>query len=500
MVAADPMNRFSLSAQTDDAGNYSLPLYDGTFSVLAQSLEDPHASVVETVTVSGDTSQNVTLPASTFAASYDAAVGAWDTATLDTTLDFGTASAAARFYADLFGNFDGYADANELGFYARYPARPLRRGSFPAATALAPAAGLAMRVDGRELAPGSAEVASVTGAGLVASSDLVSVTLTYALQGPAIPAAESHLVSVALPPETRSASDMLHLSLPAAAAWSAGNASSDAVLTQSGPGTWTLEPQLPVELGTMASSAWIRTWDRDPIAPTAVATGPAQVERGLPATFHSAGSTDNIGIVNATWTVRANGTTVHGYAETFTWTPMEIGTFDVGVRVRDAGGNVDDANVTLRAVDTTPPSAPGGLAAEVASKDGTPVVYLSWSPVSADDLAAYGVYRSKDHGATFDLLGTTDGTRAVYADNATSAGTAYVYRVTASDRYGNEGSPSATAQAVVPASGGSAAPSDLGLGIAIGAVAVGAVAAAALVLLLRRRRGETPPGASPPAS
>ncbi len=500
VIAADPMNLFSLSVPTDNAGNYSLPLYDGTFSVLAQSLEDSHVSVVETATVSGDTPQNFTLPASTLAVSYDAALGAWNTATLGATLDFGTASATARFYADLFGNFDGYADANELGFYARYPAMPLRPGSLPTASALGPAAGLALRVDGRELAPGDAQVTSVVGAGPVASSDPVSVTLTYALQGPAIPDTGFHDVSVAVPPETRAASDVLHLSLPEAAAWSAGNASSDAVLTQSGPGEWTLEPQLPVELGAMASSAWIRTWDRDPIAPTAAATGPAQAERGLPATFHSSGSTDNTGIVNTTWTVRANGTTVHGYAEAFTWRPMEIGTFDVGVGVRDAGGNFDAANVTLQVVDPTPPSAPSGLAAEVASKDGAPVVVLSWSPVSADDLEAYGVYRSGDHGATFDLLGTTDGTRAAYADNTTSAGTTYVYRVTALDHYGNEGTPSATAQAVVPASGGAAAPSDLGLGIAIGAVVVGAIAAVAIALLLRRRRGETPPGGSPPAS
>ncbi len=498
VIAADPMNGFSLSAQTSNAGHYSLPLYDGSFSVLAQSLEDPRASVVETATLSGDTPQNFTLPASTFAASYDATLAAWNTAALDTTLDFGTASAAARFYADLFGNFDGYADANELGFYARYPANPLLPGRFPSATSLAAADGLTLRVDGRELAPGSAQVASVTGAGPVASSDPVSVTLTYALQGPAIPAAGSHIVSVAVPPETRSASDVVHLSLPAAAAWSAGNASQDAVLTQSGPGAWTLDPQSPVELGAMASSAWIRTWDRDPIAPSAAATGPAQVERGLPATFRSAGSTDNVGIVNTTWTVRANGTTVHGYAEAFTWAPTQIGTFDVGVRVRDAGGNFDDANVTLVVVDTTPPSAPSGLTADAASKGGSPVVYLTWSPVSADDLAAYRVYRSADNGATFQLLGTTGGTRAAYADNATSAGTTYVYRVTALDRYGNEGSPSVTAQAVVPASGGTAAASDLGLGIAIGAGIVGVAAAVAVVLLLRRLKKAQPPGEAPP--
>ncbi len=500
VVAADPANLFSLSAQTDNAGNYSLPLYDGTFSVLTQRLEDPHESVVESVTVSGDTPQNFALPASTIATAYDAAMSTWNTASLDTTFYFGTASAAARFYADLLGNFDGYADANELGFYARYPAAPMLPGTYPMATALAPAAGLTLRVDGRQLAPGAAQVASVTGAGPVASSDPVSVALTYALQGPAIPAAGSHLVSVALPPETPSVSDGLSLRLPAAAAWSAGNASSDALLSQSGPGAWWLDPQIPAELGAMASSAWIRTWDRDPIPPTAAAAGPARVERGLPATFQSTGSTDNVGIVNRTWTVRANGTTVHGYAGAFTWTPTQIGTFDVGVRVRDAGGNFDDANVTLQVVDTTPPSAPSGLTADVASKDGSPVVYLSWSPVSADDLAAYRVYRSEDNGATFDLRGTTDGTRAAYADNATSAGTTYVYRVTALDRYGNEGSPSVTAQAATPTPSAPVAASDLGLGIAIGAGVVGAVAAVAIVLLLRRRRGEKPPTGSPPAS
>ncbi len=240
------------------------------------------------------------------------------------------------------------------------------------------------------------------------------------------------------------------------------------LLVRDGPGMWTADPVDPPLIMPKPASVWIRTWDQDPIGPTAVATGPATAERAQPAAFSAAASTDNVDIANMTRTVRANGSVVHGYGPSFTWTPTQTGTFDVGVGVRDAGGNGDDANVSVRLVDTTPPAGPTDLAAAVTSDGGASVVSVTWTSVTADDLKMYAVYRTSDGGTTFTFLGWTDGGSAAFTDASASSGGTYLYRVTAVDRYGNEGAPSLSAQAVVPLPGGGPGPLDLGLVVGTG--------------------------------
>lgn len=490
VTAVRPADAFSVSVRANATGDYALPLYNGTFTVLVENLEDG-ASAAVNVTVDGDGLRNFVLPALSRTTAYDAAMTAWNAASVDVTYGFGSGSAAARVYADLYGNFDGVANATELGFYARYPTGPALPGTWPHATPLLPAGGLSVRADGVELVPAANEVASVSGAGPIDATAPVSVILTSDLQGPAPAAASTHVVSAAMPSQAATATTTLGLTLPPGVVWSEANHTSGAAVHRDTPTHWTVITQNTSNPQATTASAWIQTWDHDIVPPAAIASGPSLLERAEPATFDSSNSTDNLGITNTTWTVRANGTTVHGYAETFTWTPTQIGTFDVGVRVRDADGLWDEDNLTVHVADTTAPAAPTGLTATPVQEGGGTMVNLTWSSVAADDLKAYRVYRSSD-GTTFTFLGWSDGTAAAFADASVSSGGTFRYRVTAVDRYSNEGSPSVTAQAVVPGPGGNAGPLDLGLVAGIAAVVVG-VAVVATVLILRRRKGSKPP-------
>jgi len=111
----------------------------------------------------------------------------------------------------------------------------------------------------------------------------------------------------------------------------------------------------------------------------------------------------------------------------------------------DAAGNVSTASNTATATtlppDTTPPSPPSGLAANVASPT---EVDLSWT-ASTDDVgvAGYRVYRN---GA---LVGTSATTS--YADTAAQPSTSYSYYALAYDAAGNTSTPSNTASVTTPA-------------------------------------------------
>ncbi len=491
---------FWIPDATDDHGHFSLAVYNGTFTVFVHSMLYPDEPTALNVSVDGATVRDLVLPTmGPRGITYDAPLDVWNATTLAARIDYGGMSTATRVYADLFGNFDGIANETELSWYARYPSTMGTGSGFPWVYPSPPAAGVTIRVDGLALYQRTTRVTVVAGAESVLAADPASVTLVYTLDRPTVPAADDHIVSIALPSDSASYDSKLNLQLPSGVAWSQANASDDGVVTRTSPRTWVVDPQEVFGPPPVVSSAWIKSWAHDFIPPTAVVAGPTFVERMQSAIFSCGNSTDNVGITNVTWSVRANGTIVHGYAATILWTPHEIGTFDIGVRVRDAEGLWDEANVTLRVVDTVAPDRPKGLAASITSLGGGAMVNLTWSPVAADDLKAYRVYRSTDDGATFTFLGWSDGTSPKFSDASASGGGTFRYRVTAVDRYGNEGLPSLSIDAVVPTPGGNAVPLDLGLILGVSAVLVGAVAVAAYVLLRRRKKPGPPtePGMAP---
>ncbi len=102
-----------------------------------------------------------------------------------------------------------------------------------------------------------------------------------------------------------------------------------------------------------------------------------------------------------------------------------------------AGGS-NEPDPSPPAPDTTPPAVPSGLAAT----SGSGAISLTWSAVSASDLAGYNLYRSTASIGSIEGLSPVNGgnplTETTLTDADVSNGTTYFYRVTAVDDEGNE--------------------------------------------------------------
>jgi hypothetical protein len=110
-------------------------------------------------------------------------------------------------------------------------------------------------------------------------------------------------------------------------------------------------------------------------------------------------------------------------------------------RVQAVDGPVESAPsqpVSITVVDKFAPKAPTGLTA-VVGLDG---IELAWEPNTEPDLARYRIYRSNASGA-FELIADAVDTPA-FSDRTAPASGTQRYRVTATDRAGNESEPSST--------------------------------------------------------
>jgi fibronectin type 3 domain-containing protein len=118
------------------------------------------------------------------------------------------------------------------------------------------------------------------------------------------------------------------------------------------------------------------------------------------------------------------------------------------VRATDAAGNLSGYSNTAAATtgssgDTTPPSAPTGLAASA----GGSVISLSWT-ASADNVGVTGYLIERCQGSgcsTFTQIGTSSTNS--YSDTGLTPSTSYTYRVRATDAAGNLSGYSNTASA-----------------------------------------------------
>jgi fibronectin type 3 domain-containing protein len=118
----------------------------------------------------------------------------------------------------------------------------------------------------------------------------------------------------------------------------------------------------------------------------------------------------------------------------------------------NSSGNSNEASATPTAgPDITPPPVPTGLGASAGNGSAT----LTWSPVSAGDLAGYNVYRGTTSGGPYStkvngssLVGST-----TYTDSGLTNGTTYYYVVRSIDASSNESGNSSQTSAT-PTSGG----------------------------------------------
>ena len=138
---------------------------------------------------------------------------------------------------------------------------------------------------------------------------------------------------------------------------------------------------------------------------------------------------------------------------------MAPGTYRYRVRATDAAGNLGPysniVNASIQGGDTTPPSAPTGLAATAQGSSG---ISLSWL-ASTDNVAVTGYLLSRCQGVGCTnftqigsaLVGTT------FVDSGLSPSTSYTYRVLATDAANNQGPSSSSATATTLAGPGGVA-------------------------------------------
>ncbi|MFB4280434.1 fibronectin type III domain-containing protein [Nonomuraea sp. MTCD27] len=191
----------------------------------------------------------------------------------------------------------------------------------------------------------------------------------------------------------------------------------------------------------------------DTTAPSTPGTPAASGVTATSATLTWAASTDQGGSGLAGYNVyREQGATDpqlgQSTTSSITLTGLTANTrYQVYVRARDGAGNLsgDSQPVTFTTTttggDTSPPTAPAGLAASGTTSTGTS---LSWTASTDDNgVTGYDILRAAGAGA-FSQVGTSATT--TYADTGLTPSTAYRYQVRARDAAGNLSPVSNTAE------------------------------------------------------
>jgi len=110
---------------------------------------------------------------------------------------------------------------------------------------------------------------------------------------------------------------------------------------------------------------WVSIIVMDIEEPMADAGLDIEVDQHQAVTFNAVGSTDNVGIVNWTWSFVYQGMPIRLYDATAGFTFDDAGSYEVALSVSDKMGNLDRDTLTVRVVDITPPLADAGDDLEV---------------------------------------------------------------------------------------------------------------------------------------
>ena len=183
----------------------------------------------------------------------------------------------------------------------------------------------------------------------------------------------------------------------------------------------------------------------DTTPPSVTLTAPSQGSTVSGMVTLTATATDNVGVVGVQFHLNGSNLGAEDSTNTYSvaWDTSEVapGSYSLTATARDAAGNSTTAtpvSVTVAAPpDTTPPSIPGNLTAQV---DSSSAISLNWT-ASTDQVGVtgYEIFRNEV------FMATTTTTR--YQDANLAPLTSYTYTVRARDAAGNASLPSTSVSA-----------------------------------------------------
>ncbi len=229
---------------------------------------------------------------------------------------------------------------------------------------------------------------------------------------------------------------------------------------------------------TPVLDAWEVRWEdvEPPVSMPMADAGPDRTVRvGTTVAFDGSGSTDNVGIVNYTWSFNDGGAR-YRYVATWSYQLANVGTYTITLTVKDAGGNSD---VDMLVITVTPPPDTQAPVADAGPGQNIVVgatVVLDGSG-STDDVGVV------NYTWTFDDGGAKSRHVVMFAYRFANVGT---YTITLTVRDAAGGSDSDTVVVVVSPALSVGDPSVV-LYIAVLAILVAAAVAAILILAWKRR-------------
>ncbi len=211
--AVDPSTRFTTDslvyAPHHTYSTNVLALYNGTFDVYLGSCSGGLAAV-QRITVSGPTMATVTQGAITpYAVQANVTPVAWNETHITTTTEWGSQSPLLRRVADEAGNWDGTADANELGLAAQ----ALGVTPYPLGLSILAARGLEVIMDTTPLPIAELSLVSARGAADILSASSLTTQETATFHSANAPGPEPDLLRVRVPYATALTRTELRLNL-----------------------------------------------------------------------------------------------------------------------------------------------------------------------------------------------------------------------------------------------------------------------------------------------
>lgn len=241
VMLLDPSMKFAVDGFADDLGQYRLEAYNGTFYALVSTIMD-HGRT-QSLTIEGGAAQlDVTLGAAPgITVDLDVRIEDWSTSSVTANYTYALGNQTYRTFADLYGDFDGYASTSELSPLMAWLLRP--RGLAPPPVRIA--------VDNRTL-EGSAEgVEQAIGAGDLTVDDPISIASHFAYFNatPAYPGM-LHNITLGLPYDVKPFQVKALIRLPEGYDGNLTASTENVTAVKLGPGTWEVDPgSRPDEVG-----------------------------------------------------------------------------------------------------------------------------------------------------------------------------------------------------------------------------------------------------------